>query len=45
MKEHFAHARNENPEFSALAEHAIDGHEEEWKANIEEVVDKTRVEG
>ena len=43
VKEHFAQARIGHPELSAVAEHAIDGHQIEWKAKIVEVVDKTRV--
>ena len=43
MKEHFAHARNGNPQLSAPTKHVIDGHEEEWNAKIVEVVDKKRV--
>ena len=43
VKEHFAQARNGHPELSALAEHAIDGHKVEWKGEIGEVPNKTRV--
>ena len=43
VKEHFALARNGHPELSAVAEHAIDGPQIEWKAKIVEVADKMRV--
>ena len=43
VKEHFAHARNGNPQLSAPTKHVIDGHEEEWKAKIVEVADNKRV--
>ena len=43
VKELFAQARHGHLELSAVAEHAMDGHQIEWKAKIVEVADKMRV--
>ena len=42
VEEHFAQARNGHPQLSAVAEHAIGGHQIEWKAKIVEVADKSK---
>ena len=39
-KEHRALARNGNPELSAVAEHALKGHDVEWKPNVLCVADR-----
>ena len=43
MKEHCAHARNGHPELSAVAKHALTGHNVEWSAKIIERATNTRV--
>ena len=43
VKEHCAHARNGHPELSAVAEHALTGHNVEWSAKIIERATNTRV--
>ena len=40
-KEHGALARNGRPEVSAVAEHALKGHDVEWKPNLLCVADRT----
>ena len=43
VKEHCAHARNEHPKLSAVAEHALTDHNVEWSAKIIERATNTRV--
>ena len=43
VKEHCAHARNGRPELSPVAEHALTGHQIEWKPRIVERAEKTTV--